>query len=233
MSFGIVHPSILDAIGGTPTVGLRRVGPQHGSRILIKCEFLNPLASVKDRIGRAMIEAAEREQLLVPGDHIIEPTSGNTGIALAFAAAAKGYQLTLVIPESMSQERRALIRAMGADFVLTPASEGMSGAMRKAHSLSASTPRSWMPRQFENPANPEVHYSMTGPEIWVETRGEVDIIVAGVGTGGTISGVGKFFKKKERPVHVVAVEPAESPVISGGAAGSHGIQGRQQRPGPA
>lgn len=225
MSYGTTHPSILDAIGGTPLVGLRRIIPRGHARVLVKCEFLNPLSSVKDRIGRAMIEAAERDNLLTPGDHIVEPTSGNTGIALAFAAAAKGYSLTLVIPESMSHERRALLRAMGADFVLTPAKEGMAGAMRKAQSLAVTIPRSWMPRQFENPANPEVHFSMTGPEIWIDTQGAVDIVVAGVGTGGTITGIGRYFRSKGRSVKMVAVEPTESPVISGGRAGSHGIQG--------
>ncbi|MBX3435223.1 MAG: cysteine synthase A [Pirellulales bacterium] len=225
MSYGIVYPNILGAIGRTPLVGLKRVILENHARVLVKCEFLNPLSSVKDRIGRAMIEAAEQSGVLAPDVHIIEPTSGNTGIALAFAAASKGYRLTLVIPESMSHERRALLRALGADFVLTPAREGMTGAMRRAEALVKSTPQSWMPRQFDNPANPQIHSLTTGPEIWIDARGEIDIVVAGVGTGGTITGVGRFLRKKDRPVRLVAVEPAESPVISGGAVGPHGIQG--------
>lgn len=225
MSYGVIHPSIIDAIGNTPLVGLQRLGPQKGARIVIKCEFLNPLSSVKDRIGKAMIDAAEQDGLLTPETQIIEPTSGNTGIALGFAAAAKGYRLTLVIPESMSQERRALLRALGANFILTPAAEGMPGAMRHAQELLHATPNNWMPRQFENPANPKIHSLTTGPEIWFDTKGRVDILVAGVGTGGTITGVARYLRQKGCLVRVVAVEPSESPVISGKKPGSHGIQG--------
>jgi cysteine synthase A len=225
MPHGIIFPDILGTIGHSPLVALKRVIPQHHARVLVKCEFFNPLSSVKDRIGRAMIEAAELAGEIDPQTHIIEPTSGNTGIALAFVAAAKGYQLTLVIPESMSHERRALLLGLGADFILTPASEGMKGAIRRAHQLLAETDRGWMPRQFENPANPRIHETTTGPEIWTDTRGKVDIIVAGVGTGGTITGVTRYLRRKNPNLQAIAVEPAESPVISGGSAGSHLIQG--------
>lgn len=225
MAYGVIHPSILGAIGNTPLVLLKRVVPRDHARVLLKCEFFNPLSSVKDRIGRAMIEAAEQSGRLHPESHIIEPTSGNTGIALAFAAAAKGYKLTLAIPESMSQERRALLRGLGADFFLTPAAEGMRGAMARAEELLAATPNGWMPRQFENAANPRIHRLTTGPEIWVDSRGQIDIVVAGVGTGGTITGVSRYLKKRRADIRSIAVEPAESPVISGGSAGKHGIQG--------
>ena len=225
MSYGITFPSILGAIGHTPLVTLKRVIPQQHARVLVKCEFFNPLSSVKDRIGRAMIEAAEQSGELHPASDIIEPTSGNTGIALAFAAAAKGYKLTLAIPESMSQERRALLRGLGADFFLTPAAEGMRGAMLLAEEMLASTPNGWMPRQFDNPANPRVHKLTTGPEIWIDAHGEIDVVVAGVGTGGTITGVTRYLRKRRPQVQAIAVEPTESPVISGGSAGKHGIQG--------
>jgi cysteine synthase A len=225
MAYGITFPGILAAIGHTPLVQLGRVIPKRHARVLVKCEFFNPLSSVKDRIGRAMIEAAEQSGELHADSHIIEPTSGNTGIALAFAAAAKGYRLTLAIPESMSHERRALLRGLGADFHLTPAAEGMRGAMRRAEELLVSTPNGWMPRQFENPANPRIHRLTTGPEIWIDSQGEVDVVVAGVGTGGTITGVTRYLRKHKPDVRAIAVEPAESPVISGGAPGKHGIQG--------
>lgn len=225
MSYGVTIPGILSAIGKTPLVVLKRVIPNNHARVLVKCEFFNPLSSVKDRIGRAMIEAGEQSGELRPESHIIEPTSGNTGIALAFAAAAKGYRLTLAIPESMSHERRGLLRGLGADFVLTPAAEGMRGAMRAAEELVASTPHAWMPRQFDNPANPRIHRLTTGPELWVDAHGEIDAVVAGVGTGGTITGVTRYLRKRRPNVRAIAVEPAESPVISGGAPGKHGIQG--------
>ncbi len=225
MPRGITFPDILGTVGHTPLVWLKRVIPQHHGKVLVKCEFFNPLSSVKDRIGRAMIEAAEQSGELTAGSHIIEPTSGNTGIALAFVAATKGYRLTLAIPDSMSHERRALLRGLGADFVLTPAAEGMSGAIRQANELLRDTPNAWMPRQFENPANPRIHETTTGPEIWTDTRGKVDIIVAGVGTGGTITGVTRYLRRKLSHVQAVAVEPQESPVISGGKSGAHGIQG--------
>jgi len=225
MIYGTTIPDVLGTIGGTPLVQLRRVIPSSHAQVLVKCEYFNPLSSVKDRIGRAMIEAAEQSGEIGEGTHIVEPTSGNTGIALAFVAAAKGYRLTLVIPDSMSNERRAILRALGADFVLSPASLGMKGAMDEAIRLMDELPNAWMPRQFENPANPRIHETTTGPEIWTETRGNVDIVVAGVGTGGTITGVTRYLRSKNPRVQAVAVEPAESPVISGGLPGSHRIQG--------
>jgi cysteine synthase len=216
---------ILSTIGRTPLVWLKRVVPHYHARVAIKCEFFNPLSSVKDRIGLAMISDAEERGEIGPGTHIIEPTSGNTGIALAFIAAVKGYRLTLVIPDSMSQERRAILRALGADFVLTPASKGMRGAMAEAVELQRDLPNVWMPRQFDNPANPRVHEETTGPEIWDALEGDVDIVVAGVGTGGTVTGVTRYLRTKNPRLQAVAVEPAESPVISGGLPGSHRIQG--------
>lgn len=199
--------------------------PGRQAAVFVKAECRNPLASVKDRIGLAMVEAAERDGSLLPGGRIIEPTSGNTGIALAFVAAAKGYDVTLVMPDSMSTERRALLLGLGANFVLTPASLGMRGAIDHAEALAARTPEAWMPRQFENPANPAIHEATTGPEIWQATGGAVDLVIAGVGTGGTITGVGRALKRCKPDVQMVAVEPAESPIISRGWAGSHAIQG--------
>jgi cysteine synthase len=225
MPRGIVFPDILATVGHTPLVAIKRLIPANHARVLVKCEFFNPLSSVKDRIGRAMVEAAEAAGDLHEGSHIIEPTSGNTGVALAFAAAAKGYKLTLVIPESMSHERRALILALGADFVLTPAENGMKGALAKAEELADTTPDSWMPRQFENPANPKNHEEHTGPEIWTDTRGNVDLVIAGVGTGGTITGVTRYLRRHNPRVKAIAVEPVESAVISGGRPGRHPIQG--------
>ncbi len=216
---------ILGTVGQTPLVRLARVIPDRDARVLVKCEYFNPLSSVKDRIGLAMIEDAELRGELSGKNHIIEPTSGNTGIALAFVAAAKGLKLTLVIPDSMSVERRALLLGLGADFVLTPACEGMRGAIERAEELADSIPGSWMPRQFENPANPYIHEISTGPEIWAATRGRVDIIVAGVGTGGTITGVARHLRRRNPNLQAIAVEPEESPVISGGRPGTHRIQG--------
>jgi cysteine synthase len=189
MAYKKCFGSIIETTYDTPLVKLNRVVPPGYATVLIKLEFFNPLSSVKDRIGRAMIEAAEMSGILTKETHIIEPTSGNTGIALAFVAAARGYSLTLTMPESMSIERRALLQAMGARLVLTPAKDGMQGAILKAQELAASTPGSWMPQQFNNPANPEVHERTTGREIWVDTGGRVDLIVTGVGTGGTITGI--------------------------------------------
>lgn len=216
---------LLETVGRTPMLRLERVLGRHHAAVFVKAENRNPLASVKDRIGLAMIEAAEADGSLDRGGRIIEPTSGNTGIALAFVAAAKGYDVTLTMPDSMSTERRALLLGLGADFVLTPAKLGMRGAIERAEEILGDTPGGWMPRQFENPANPAIHATATGPEIWAATGGTVDIVVAGVGTGGTITGVSRFLKSLNRDVRSIAVEPAESAVLSGGPAGQHGIQG--------
>lgn len=213
------------AIGDTPMIRINRLVPEGGATVFAKCEFFQPLNSVKDRIGVAMIEAGERDGLINAGTHIIEPTSGNTGIALAFVCAAKGYKLTLTMPESMSVERRALLRAMGAELVLTPAGEGMNGAIRQAQELVDSMDNAFMPQQFENPANPEIHEKTTGREIWEDSGQSIDAIVAGVGTGGTITGVARYIKKLNPNFKAIAVEPKHSPVISGGSPGKHRIQG--------
>lgn len=221
----LTYDNVAAAIGETPMIRINRlVPPEHGT-VFAKCEFFQPLNSVKDRIGVAMIEAAERDGLLEPSTHVVEPTSGNTGIALAFVCAAKGYRLTLTMPESMSVERRALLRAMGAHLELTPAADGMPGAIRKAQEFVDSDDAAWMPQQFENPANPAIHEATTGPEIWEDSGHDIDAIVAGVGTGGTITGVGRFMKSRNPDFKVIAVEPKHSPVISGGQPGKHRIQG--------
>jgi cysteine synthase A len=225
MSHRKIYANIVDTTYDTPLVQLQRVVPPGGATVLLKLEFFNPLSSVKDRIGRAMVETAEKSGRINPDTHIIEPTSGNTGIALAFVAAAKGYRLTLTMPESMSLERRALLRVLGATLELTPAKDGMRGAIARAEELAASTPNSWVPQQFNNPANPDIHQKTTGPEIWDDTAGRIDLIVAGVGTGGTITGVTRFIRTKNPGFQAIAVEPADSPVISGGKAGPHKIQG--------
>jgi cysteine synthase len=219
------YGNIIETTFNTPLVQLNRIVPAGTATILLKLEFFNPFSSVKDRIGRAMIEAAEKDGILNQNTQIIEPTSGNTGIALAFVAAAKGYHLTLTMPESMSLERRALLSVLGAKLVLTPAKDGMKGAIAKAQELVASTPNSWMPQQFDNPANPEIHERTTGREIWEDTDGRADLIVTGVGTGGTLTGVTRYIRSKKRGFRAIAVEPADSPVISGGKPGSHKIQG--------
>ncbi|MCC5829229.1 MAG: cysteine synthase A [Phycisphaeraceae bacterium] len=222
----LTFPNIAGTVGNTPLVRLNRVIPEEHATVLLKLEFFNPLSSVKDRIGRAMIEAAEGDGQIKPGKtHIIEPTSGNTGIALAFIAASRGYKLTLTMPESMSHERRALLRALGANPELTPAPLGMRGAIQRSRELLEKTPDSWAPQQFDNPANPRIHEETTGPEIWADTGGNVDVLVAGVGTGGTITGATRFLRTKNPDLASVAVEPAESPVISGGEPGPHRIQG--------
>src|SRR5262245_13369071 len=213
------------AIGDSPMIRINRLVPKGHATVFAKCEFFNPLNSVKDRIGSAMIAAGEREGKVNKDTHIVEPTSGNTGIALAFVCAAKGYRLTLTMPESMSVERRALLRAMGAELVLTPASEGMKGAIAKAAEIVANNKNAWMPQQFDNPANPAIHEKTTGPEIWEDSGHKIDAIVAGVGTGGTITGVARYIKPKNPTFKAIAVEPTDSPVISGGKPGPHKIQG--------
>ena len=218
------YGNIIDTVFDTPLVKLNRVAPE-GANIYVKCEFFNPMASVKDRIGKSMIEDAEASGKIKPGTHVIEPTSGNTGIALAFVCAAKGYKLTLTMPESMSLERRALLRALGAELVLTPAADGMKGAIGKASEMVAADDNAWMPQQFENPANPKVHENTTGPEIWADLDGKVDLLVAGVGTGGTLTGVTRHIRQHNPDFRAIAVEPADSPVISGGQPGPHKIQG--------
>jgi cysteine synthase A len=225
MSRQQTYSDIVQTTFDTPLVHLGQLIPPGHATVLLKLEFFNPFASVKDRIGRAMIEAAEKAGTISKDTEIIEPTSGNTGIALAFVAAAKHYKLTLTMPESMSLERRALLRALGANLVLTPAKDGMKGAIAKAQELAAATPNSWVPQQFENPANPAVHERTTGKEIWDDTAGRVDVIIAGVGTGGTITGVTRYLRAKNPGVRSYAVEPADSPVISGGKPGPHKIQG--------
>lgn len=213
------------AIGDTPMIRVNRLIPDGSATVFAKCEFFQPLNSVKDRIGAAMIEAGERDGKITKETHIIEPTSGNTGIALAFVCAAKGYKLTLTMPESMSVERRSLLRAMGANLVLTPAAEGMRGAIGRANELVSQDPNAFIPQQFENPANPAIHERTTGPEIWEDSGHNIDAIVAGVGTGGTITGVARYIKKLNPNFKAIAVEPKHSPVISGGAPGKHRIQG--------
>jgi cysteine synthase len=225
---GKIYDSILDTIGATPLVRVRRLAAEFGVKadIVGKLEFFNPLSSVKDRIGLAMIEAAEREGKIEPGKTtLIEPTSGNTGIALAFVAAAKGYRLILTMPESMSVERRKMLKLLGAELELTPASEGMKGAIRKAEELVASTPDAFITQQFKNLANPEIHRKTTAEEIWRDTDGKADILISGVGTGGTLTGVGEVIKARKPDFKVIAVEPEDSPVLSGGLPGPHKIQG--------
>jgi len=217
--------NITELVGNTPLVRLNRIASGAGAEIALKLEFFNPAHSVKDRIGAAMIDAAERAGLITPETIILEPTSGNTGIALAMVCAARGYRCALVMPDTMSKERRMLLRAYGAELILTPGAEGMGGAIRKAEELAAADPRYLIPQQFNNPANPEIHRRTTAEEIWRDTDGQVDILVAGVGTGGTITGVGEVLKERKPSFRVVAVEPDASPVLSGGAKGPHKIQG--------
>jgi cysteine synthase A len=216
---------ITRTIGGTPLVRLNWISKGLPATLMAKLEFKNPLGSVKDRIGLAMIEAAERQGIIGRDTLIVEPTSGNTGIALAFVCAAKKYRLLLTMPETMSMERRKLLKHLGAELVLTPGAEGMKGAIKKAEEVLSSTPKAYMPDQFGNPANPEIHRKTTAEEIWQDTKGDVDILVAGVGTGGTITGVSEVIKSRKPSFRAVAVEPAASPVLSGGKPGPHKIQG--------
>ena len=224
---GKIYDSILDTIGATPLVRVNRLAAAHDVRaeILGKLEFFNPLASVKDRIGFAMIEAAEKAGSLKPGSIIVEPTSGNTGIALAFVAAAKGYRLILTMPESMSVERRKMLKLLGAELELTPADKGMKGAIARAEELVASTPGAFMPQQFKNAANPAIHRVTTAEEIWADTAGTADALISGVGTGGTLTGVSEVLKQRKPGFLTIAVEPEDSPVLSGGQPGPHKIQG--------
>ncbi|OLN29111.1 Cysteine synthase [Desulfovibrio sp. DV] len=220
-----VYNDMTELVGGTPMVWLTKLAEGLPARVAAKLESFNPCSSVKDRIGVAMIRAAEREGRVGPGTVVVEPTSGNTGIGLAFMCAVRGYRLLLTMPESMSVERRTLLRGFGAELVLTPAAKGMTGAVSRARELVAEIPGAFMPMQFSNPANPDIHALTTGPEIWEDTDGAVDIFVAGVGTGGTITGVARALKARKPEVRAVAVEPAASPVLSGGQPGPHAIQG--------
>lgn len=220
-----IYGNVSNTIGSTPLVRLDQLTKDIGAEVLVKLESMNPLASVKDRIGNAMISAAEDQGVINPDSVIVEPTSGNTGIALAFVCAAKGYRLILAMPETMSLERRSLLKHLGAELVLTPGPKGMKGAIAKAHEILAEIPGSYMPNQFGNPANPEIHRKTTAEEIWSDTDGQVDIFVAGVGTGGTITGVSEVIKARKPEFQAIAVEPADSPVLSGGQPGPHKIQG--------
>ncbi len=222
-----IYTSVDQLIGGTPLLELKNLERVYGlkARVLAKLEYLNPTGSAKDRAAKAMLDDAEARGLLGPGGTIIEPTSGNTGIGLAAVAAARGYRVMIVMPDTMSAERRRLIAAYGAELILTPGDQGMAGAIARAEELAASIGGSFIPGQFTNPANPAAHMASTGPEIWRDTDGQVDVFVAGVGTGGTITGVGRYLKERNAAIHVVAVEPAGSPVLSGGRAGPHGLQG--------
>jgi cysteine synthase A len=225
---GRLFGSVLETVGRTPTVLLPRLAAAAGlpARIALKLEFFNPLGSVKDRIGLAMVEAAEREGRIAPGRSVlVEPTSGNTGIALAFVAAAKGYRLVVVMPDGASLERRKMMRHLGAELVLTPARRGMTGAIERAEEIVASTPGAWMPRQFDNPANPAIHAATTAEEIWADTAGAVDAVVGGIGTGGTLTGIARALKPRKAGLRVIGVEPAESAVLNGEEPGPHRIQG--------
>lgn len=224
---GQIYHSFAELVGNTPMLEVDNLEKKYGlnARVLVKLEYLNPAGSVKDRVAKQMIEDAEANGVLHPGSVIIEPTSGNTGIGLAAIAASKGYRVVLTMPETMSSERRVLLKAYGAELILTEGSLGMKGAIEKAEALSKEIPGAWIPGQFENPTNPEAHRQTTGPEIWKQTDGNVDLFVAGVGTGGTVTGVGEYLKVQNPKIRIIAVEPKESPVLSGGKSGAHKIQG--------
>jgi cysteine synthase A len=222
---GRIYESITDLVGNTPLLKLKKITDGAQGTVLGKLEFMNPLSSVKDRIGLSMIEAGEKAGLIDSDTVIVEPTSGNTGVALAFVAASRGYRLILTMPDTMSVERRNLLAALGAELILTPGSDGMKGAIERAEELTGQLPKAYMPNQFENPANPEVHRRTTAEEIWDDTDGKVDILVVAVGTGGTLTGVGSFLKEKNPNIQIIAVEPVDSPVLSGGPPGPHKIQG--------
>lgn len=225
MPRGKTFADACNAIGDSPMIRINRLIPAGQAEVFAKCEFFNPLNSVKDRIGYAMIADAEKKGLIGADTHIVEPTSGNTGIALAFVCAAKGYKLTLTMPESMSMERRALLRAMGAHLVLTPAADGMKGAINTAYEMVEKEAGAWMPSQFDNPANPAIHEATTGPEIWEDSGQNIDVLISGVGTGGTLTGVARYIKARNPDFKAIAVEPKNSPVIGGGQPGKHRIQG--------
>ena len=220
-----IYDDMTKVVGNTPLVRINRLTKDLNANLLAKMEYFNPLSSVKDRIGVAMVDAAEKEGLLKEGSIIIEPTSGNTGIALAFVAAARGYRLILTMPETMSVERRKLLKILGAELVLTPGPKGMKGAVERAEELVEETPGSYMPQQFNNPANPGIHKITTAKEIWEDTDGNVDIFIAGIGTGGTVTGVGGYLKEKNPDIQVIGIEPEASPILSGGQPGPHSIQG--------
>jgi cysteine synthase len=225
---GRIYQNVLETIGGTPLVRAPRLTAEHGlvATLLLKLEFFNPLGSVKDRIGLSMVEAAELAGEIEPGVSVlVEPTSGNTGIALAFVAAAKGYRLIVTMPEGASMERRRMMRLLGAELELTPSAAGMHGAIARANEIVAATPHAWMPRQFDNPANPDIHAATTAEEIWADTQGRVDMVIGGLGTGGTLTGIARTLKPRRAGLRVIGLEPAESAVLSGDEAGPHGIQG--------